>query len=311
MKKQVSGVYTALVTPFLADGTFDEQGLRHNIRYQISFGIEGLVPLGTTGEAPTLSSNEKERVIQIAVEEGKGKAIIMVGTGSYSTQQAIENSLKAERLGADSVLVVSPYYNKPTQEGVYLHFKAIHDAISIPIVVYNIQGRTGMNIQTSTLRRLAQLPRIVGVKEASGNFNQINEVIEVMRRERKDFSVMSGDDANTFPLMALGGNGIISVVSNLIPHHIKQLVTLLSEGDYEQARVLHYQLMPIFRDAFIETNPIPIKAAMTFAGMPAGGCRLPLCDLLPENRKVIQNSLKALSKELSFNQKPLFELNLV
>lgn len=293
MKKKttLSGVYTALVTPFNAQGHLDEEGLRKNIRFQIQNGVDGIVPLGTTGEAPTLTSKEEERVIRIAVEEAKGKVSILVGTGSYATEKTIENNKKAKDLGADMVLIVTPYYNKPTQEGIYRHFDAVAQAVSIPTVVYNIQGRTGQNIQTDTMQRLAAIPNIIGVKEASGNITQISDVIEVMRKANPNFSVMSGDDGLTFSLMALGGHGIISVVSNLFPKEIKELVTKLQHGDYEKAREIHFNFMPLVRGAFLETNPIPIKTAMGIRGMPSGECRLPLCEMHSETRKKLTQIL--------------------
>lgn len=291
-KTKVKGVHTAIVTPMNASGELDENGLRANIRFQIKNEVDGIVALGTTGEAPTLSDQEKSRIMKICAEEINGKALYMVGTGSYATQQTIENTLKAEQHGADMALIVSPYYNKPTQEGIYRHFKAIADAVNTPIVVYNIAGRTGLNIQTDTLKRLADLPRIVGVKEASGNIIQMCDVIETLSRNRPDFSVMSGDDSLTLALMAMGGHGVISVLSNLVPASIKALVRHMEEGKYDQARTIHYELAPLFRAAFIETNPIPIKAAMDFCGMAAGGCRLPLCGLSEENAQKLKAVLK-------------------
>jgi 4-hydroxy-tetrahydrodipicolinate synthase len=279
----IRGAYTALVTPFDSNGELDEEGLRKNIQFQIANDIDGIVVLGSTGESSTLTAKEKERVIHIAVEEAKGQIQIMVGTGSYSTQQTIENTLLAKKLGADSVLIITPYSNKPTQEGLFQHFKAIDEATHFPTVVYNVQGRTGVNVTTDTLMRIACLPNIVGVKEASGNISQISEVMEFVVNKHSNFSLMSGDDGITFPLMALGGHGVISVVSNLIPKQVKSLVSAMEEGNFNQARKLHYQLMPLFRGAFIETNPMPINAMMNHFGMPAGKCRLPLCDLTLEN----------------------------
>lgn len=302
MSIEVHGVYTALITPFNASGQFDEEGFRQNIRFQIANGIDGIVPLGTTGEAPTLLKSEQKQVIQIAVDEAKGTIPIMVGTGSYCTVQTIENTRIAEELGADIALVVTPYYNKPTQEGLYRHFKAISESTSLPILVYNIQGRTGQNLQTDTLKRIADLPKIVGVKEASGNVTQIGEVIETIGRHRPGFSVMSGDDANTFSVMALGGQGIVSVVSNLIPSQIKSIVQAMELEDYHLAREIHYRLMPLFRGAFIETNPIPIKTAMNLWGMPAGPCRLPLCEMLPENQEKLEQILDSISEHLDLNR---------
>ncbi len=298
--KKVRGVHTAIVTPFDAKGGLDEEGLVRNLHFQMHHGVDGIVALGTTGESPTLLPFERERIILRCVAETNGKTLLTVGTGSYSTQQTIEHTLQAEDLGADMALVVTPYYNKPTQEGLYRHFKAVSEAVGIPIIIYNIQGRTSQNLQTDTLKRLADLPNITGIKEASGNILQINEVMELIARHRPSFSVMSGDDCLTLSVMALGGDGVISVVSNLIPAQIKALVQAFDRGDYAAARDLHYQLMPLFRGAFIETNPIPIKAAMNLCGMAAGGCRLPLCELLPENAKKLH---ELLLKEL--NEKDL------
>lgn len=285
MKKRLKGVYTAMVTPFDAQLKFDEAGFRKNINFQIDNGIDGLVVLGTTGEAPTLSSNEQEQILKVAIHEARGRLPIIVGTGCYSTEKTIENTKKAEQLGADFALIVTPYYNRPTQEGMWLHFKAITEATRLPIIVYNIAGRTGQNLQTDTLKRLAELPSIVAVKESSGNIAQVSEVIESISRNNAHFSVLSGDDANTLIVMALGGHGIISVASNLIPKQIKELVDALTTGDYNSARNKHHDMMPLIRGLFYETNPIPIKTAMRHKGMAAGRCRLPLCDLLPDNER--------------------------
>lgn len=300
MKPAVKGVYTALVTPFLEDGKFDEKGFKKNIQFQIKNGVDGLVPLGTTGESPSLTPTEKEQIIKIAVKEAKGNIPVMVGTGTYSTDSTIANTLMAQKLGADYALIVSPYYNRPPQQGIYLHFKAVADATTIPIMIYNIQGRTGQNIYTDTLKRLAQIPNIIGVKEASGNIGQVSDVIENLSKIRTDFSIMSGDDASILNIMALGGHGVISVVSNLLPKQIKSLYDALAKEDYTSAREIHYQLSPFFRTAFIETNPIPIKAAMEHAGMASGKCRLPLCELLPENAEKLQASI---SKIFNLNKR--------
>lgn len=296
--KKVKGVYTALVTPFNKKGEVDEEGFIKNVHHQLKNGVDGLVTLGTTGEAPTLSEKEKERLVKITVKETKGKAVVMIGTGSYSTEQTIKNTQCAEKLGADMALIVTPYYNKPTQEGLYRHFKTICENTKLPVLLYNIQGRTGQNIQTDTLKRLADIPQIIGVKEASGNITQINEVIEMIGRHRKDFCIMSGDDSFTLPIMALGGCGVISVVSNLLPKMVKELVQAMLKGDYEKAKTIHFELMPIFRGAFVETNPIPIKAAMELCGMASGPCRLPLCDLTENNQKGLQQLLKQYTTEV-------------
>jgi 4-hydroxy-tetrahydrodipicolinate synthase len=290
MMEKISRVFTSLVTPFTLEGALNEDRLRGLIRFQVAAGVQGIVILGTTGEAPTLTPGEKEKIITIARKETFGKVHLMVGTGAYSTAATIENTLLAQSLGADSVLIVAPYYNKPTQEGLFQHYKAIADAADIPMMVYNIQGRTAVNIQTETLLRIAGLPGICGVKEASGNIQQIGEVIEKIGRTFPNFSVMCGDDALTFPSMVLGGDGIISVLSNLIPHQMCTLTQSILNSEYEQARDLHYALMPLFRAIFIETNPIPIKAAMQGSGIDAGSCRLPLCLLSSEN----ENQLKKL-----------------
>lgn len=290
----IRGLYTVLITPFDHHGHLDEEGLRQNIRFQLEHKIDGIVALGTTGECPTLSADEQIRVIKIAHEEIKGRIPLMIGTGSYSTEETLRRTRLAEEMGADSALIVTPYYNKPTQEGLYQHFKTVAQGVSIPICVYNVQGRTGQNIQTETLKRLADIPNIISVKEASGNISQICDVIELVAHYRPGFTVMSGDDALTLPLMALGGHGILSVVSNLVPQQMVELVKALNESDYELAREWHYRLLPFFKAAFIETNPMPIKAAMRLAGMPAGRCRLPLCDLQPENEKKLQIVMQAL-----------------
>jgi len=286
--KRFEGAITAMVTPFSQNGEVDYGGLRNNVRFQIKEGISGLLPLGTTGETPTLSAEEKEKVAKAVIEEAGGKVPVLVGTGSYSTKTTIEQTKKAKELGADAALIVSPYYNKPAQEGLYLHFKSVAESVDIPIIIYNIQGRTGVNIETGTLLRLSSIKNIIGVKEASGNINQMMDVINQLP---KDFVVLSGDDSLTLPLMSLGGRGVISVVSNLLPKKVSRMVELYLEGKTEEAKKLHYELLPIFRAAFIETTPMPIKAAMSICGMPAGKCRLPLCDLQPQNEEKLKNVL--------------------
>ena len=291
---QLSGVYTAVITPFTNYGEIDLEGFKENLRFQVEQGVDGIVVLGTTGESPTLTSEERKLIIQQAVTEVKGKVQLLVGTGHYSTAQTIIQTQQAEEYGADAVLIVTPYYNKPTQEGLYQHFQAICQASSIPICVYNIQGRTGQNIQTSTLQRIASYPNIIGVKEASGNITQINEVLEVMQTHSSCFAVLSGDDALTLPVIALGGHGVISVISNLVPGPVCALVNAAKKGDFIEARKWHYQLMPLFKTAFIETNPIPIKAAMQLCGMVAGPCRLPLCDLESKSYHILKQVIDAL-----------------
>lgn len=294
--KKFTGVYTALITPFDEKDRLDEEGLIQNIQYQIEANVDGIVPLGTTGEAPTLTHSEKIKVIQLAVQEAKEIIPVIVGTGSYSTQETIKNTQEAKDLGADAVLIVTPYYNKPTQEGLFLHFKAVSDAVEIPIIVYNIQGRTGQNIQTETLQRISELQNVVGVKEASGQVSQMSDVIEMIARNNPHFSVLSGDDGLTLPLMALGGHGVISVISNLLPKEVKALVTAMQNNELETAKEIHFQLMPFIKAAFIETNPIPIKALMNLLSMPAGICRLPLSNLQPKNHELLTQVLSHYGK---------------
>jgi len=285
-----TGTITALVTPFI-DQELDEGGLAYNIRHQIAKGINGILPLGSTGESPTLSSEEQARVISIAVKEAHGKVPVWVGTGSYCTRQTIEKTKRAKDLGADVALIVTPYYNKPTQEGIYRHFEAISSSIEMPIVIYNIPGRCGINIETPTLMRIAGLPNILGVKESSGNINQVGDVLHSIVEKYPHFLVFSGDDAFTLPMMALGASGVVSVVSNLVPTQVIALVNAALQGKFDLAREIHYQLLPLYKTAFIETNPVPIKTAMELCGMPSGGCRLPLYQMEPENINTLRQLL--------------------
>lgn len=301
----VNGTYSVLITPFKADESIDIDGLKQNIQFQVESGVEGIVVLGTTGEAPTLTPEEQELIVKVTVAEVNGRVPIVVGTGSYSTKKTVENSKWAEELGADALLIVTPYYNKPTQEGLYKHFKMVAEQVSLPIVVYNIQGRTGQNLLTPTLKKLMEFPNIAGVKEASGNVNQMMEVLDCAAEYRPDFKVYSGDDVLTLSLIALGGHGIFSVASNIIPKEIKALTDAALAGNFELAREIHYQYLSLFKGMFIETNPIPVKAAMNWLGFPSGPCRLPLCDLLPENQCELQKILEKLelsrSSSLSIN----------
>lgn len=277
------GVSTALITPFLSNQEVDYEGLRRNVRLQIDNGIRGLLPLGTTGETPTLNEAEKEKVVTAVVEEARkseNRIPVMVGVGTNSTKKTIENALHASEWGADALLVVTPYYNKPTQAGIYAHFAAVNAAVNLPIVVYNIKGRTGTNIETPTLKKIAELENIIGVKEASGDINQMMDVIDTI----PELAVYSGDDVMTFPLVCLGGQGVISVVSNLMPGKVVEMTGAALEGDLERARKLHFELLPFFRAAFYETNPGPIKYAMNQSGLAAGPLRLPLVEMIPENK---------------------------
>ncbi len=268
-----SGTFTAMVTPF-KDGKVDETALRELIRFGIDGRISGFLPCGTTGESPTLSHDEHRRVVELVVKEVAGQVKVIAGTGSNSTSEAIELTRFARQIGADGALLVSPYYNKPTQEGLYQHFKAVADAVDIPIFVYNIQGRTAINIENSTMERLSRIPNIVGVKEASGSILQISEVIRLCGTE---FDVLSGDDQITFPLMALGGKGVISVITNIVPEKMSDLVRNMLEGNIEEARSIHFEIYELCQAMFIETNPIPIKAALGYMGKIQPEFRLPLC----------------------------------
>ena len=270
---QLKGLYTALITPFTDNNEIDIEGVKFLLQRQLAAGVDGIVLLGTTGEDPTITPTERERLIRTAVEAVN--IPLMVGCGTYSTKTTIQQAIQAESLGATSLLVVVPYYNRPTQEGMYQHFKALASEVSIPICVYNIASRTGQNMETATLERLAELPHILAVKEASGNIHQMSDVIERIAMKRPHFSVLSGDDAMTLPLLAMGGHGLISVISNLLPSVVKQLVTA-AQSNMQEARRLHYLLKPFVQACFIETNPIPIKRMMQLAGLPAGGVRLPL-----------------------------------
>lgn len=276
---RLSGVYTAMITPFLKNFEVDYEGFRQNLRFQINSGVDGVVILGTTGETPTLIFEEKKKLIAIAVEEIQKKIHLLVGTGSNCTIETIKQTILAQELGADGALIVTPYYNKPTQEGIFQHFQAICQSTDFPICLYNVPGRTCQNLELKTLQRLASFDNIMAIKEASGRLSQMEDILQWLNETNHPLTILSGDDALTFPLMALGGHGVISVISNLIPQAVCQLVTAIEEGLYEEARELHFQLLPLCKAAFIETNPIPIKALMNDSQMAAGPCRLPLCPL--------------------------------
>ena len=268
-----TGCGTALVTPFKRDFSLDEPTLRSLVRRQIEQGINFLVPCGTTGESPTLTRREHLRVIEITLEEAKGKAPVLGGAGGYNTHEVIELAHELERLGCDGILSVTPYYNKPTQEGLFQHYSAIASAIRLPIIVYSVQGRTGVNIEPATVGRLARIPNIVGIKEASGNIGQMATIFQEVPPE---FTVLCGDDAITIPLCALGGRGIISVVSNEIPAEMTQLAQHCLSGDYAAARKIQQKFLPLMNINFIESSPGPVKAAMAMMGLLEPVWRLPL-----------------------------------
>jgi 4-hydroxy-tetrahydrodipicolinate synthase len=286
-----TGTGTALVTPFRRDGSLDEPTLRALIKRQIDAGIDFLVPCGTTGESPTLTHEEHLRVVEIAVELAKGRVPVLAGAGGYNTAEVIALARELAAIGADGILSVTPYYNKPTQEGLFQHYKAIADAISLPIVVYSVQGRTGVNVEPATVRRLAAIENIVGIKEASGNISQMAAILNAVP---DDFNVLSGDDAITLPLIALGGRGVISVVSNEIPAEMARLTRFALEGDFPAAREIHRRVHPLMEVNFVESNPIPVKAAMAQMGLLEAVWRLPLVAPKAESETRIHAVLESL-----------------
>jgi len=282
MRPMFQGSIVALVTPFRA-GKVDEPTLRKLVDMHVARGTDGIVPCGTTGESPTLSHDEHKRVVEIVIEAAAGRLHVIAGTGSNATSEAIDLTAHARKAGATGALVVNPYYNKPTQEGLYRHFRAVADAVDLPIIVYNIAGRTAVNIETDTLVRIVKdCPNIVGVKEASGSLDQMTQVILACG---PDFSVLSGDDNLTLPLMSVGGRGVISVIANIVPRETAEMTHAALAGDWKLARELHLKLFPLSRAAFMETNPIPVKEAMGMMGMLEPEFRLPMCPMGAANRE--------------------------
>jgi 4-hydroxy-tetrahydrodipicolinate synthase len=279
-----------MVTPFQEDGSLDEATLRKLVRRQIDQGIAFLIPCGTTGESPTLTREEHLRVVGITVEESSGKVPVLAGAGGYNTREVIDLARECQKAGADGVLSVTPYYNKATQEGLYQHYKAIAAAIGIPIVLYSVQGRTGVNIEPSTVVRLSEIENIIGIKEASGNITQI---ADVLHRVPEKFIVLSGDDAMTIPVISLGGRGVISVISNQIPGPMSELTRLASHGDFEAARKLQRRFFPLMQVNFVESNPIPVKWAMSVMGLLKPVYRLPMVEPLPASRRKIEQVLES------------------
>ena len=293
-KKKFQGTGTALATPFHSDGSLDETALRRLVNYQIQGGIDMLVPCGTTGEGATLKPAEADRVLSVVIEETKGRALVIFGAGSNSTESAVEGARRALRLGADGVLSVGPYYNKPPQRGFYEHFRKVAD-VGCPVIIYNVPGRTGSNIEAGTMLKLAEVPNIVATKEASGNLVQMMEII---RNRPPEFRVLSGDDALALPVIASGGDGLVSVVSNEAPAMTAELVNAALEGNYSRARELHYKLLPLMTANFVESNPIPVKAVLAMMGMIEENFRLPMVPLLPAHRAPLQK----LAEELGLVQ---------
>ncbi len=286
---QFSGALTALVTPF-SNGAVDEKAYRNLIEWQIQEGIDGLVPCGTTGESATLSHDEHEKVIEICIDQAKGRVPVLAGAGSNNTEEAIRLTRFAKNAGADGALLITPYYNKPTQEGLYQHYKAISTAVDFPLVVYNVPGRTGCNLLPATVGRLAaEFPHIVGIKEATGNLTQVSDVIEECPQ---NFSILSGDDFTVLPLLTLGGVGVISVTSNIAPRKMADLCKAFAQGNLEKARQIHFELMPLNRVMFVETNPVPVKTALSLMGKVEESFRLPLCPLTDMNKNILQVALQ-------------------
>ncbi len=291
MRDAFTGCGTALVTPFLRDGALDEAAVRRLARRQIDAGIHFLVPCGTTGETPTLTPAERIRVVEIVVDEARGRVPVLAGAGGYNTHEVIEAALAMARAGADGILSVAPYYSKPTQEGLFQHYQAIAHAVPLPIVVYNVPGRTGCNVEVGTIARLAAIPNIAGVKEASGN---VTQMCELCRAVPPRFLVLAGDDALTLPVMAIGGRGIISVAANEVPAQMVRMVERAEAGDFEGARKLHHDLLPLMQVNFVESSPIPVKAAMAMMGLIEEVYRLPLVPPAQASRERIGTVLREL-----------------
>ena len=291
MRTPFTGVGTALISPFTRGGELDEAAVRRLARRQVDAGVHFLCPCGTTGENPTLTHAERIRTVDILADEVRGEVPILAGAGGYNTKEVIHLAGEMKKAGATGLLSVTPYYNKPTQEGLYQHYHAIAESTPLPIVVYNVPGRTGVNVEPATLARMAALPNIVGVKEASGNVTQMCEICRIVPR---DFIVVSGDDALTLPLMAVGGRGIISVAGNEIPAEMVQMVEAAERGDFAAARAIHTRILPLMLGNFIESNPVPVKAAMAAMGLIEEIYRLPMTSPKPESKTKILQILKEL-----------------
>src|SRR5256885_15703253 len=290
MKATFQGSIVAMVTPF-RNGKIDEPKVKELVELHVKSGTDAIVPCGTTGESPTLSHDEHRHMVELTVAAAAGRIPVIAGTGSNSTAEAIDLTKHAERAGVQGALVVNPYYNKPTQEGLYRHFRAVAESVAIPILVYNIQSRTAVNVETATLERLVRDARnVVGVKEASGSLDQMSQVVAACG---PDFSVLSGDDNLTLPLLAIGGHGVISVIANILPRETAEMVHAALDGDWKRARELHYKLFPLARAAFLETNPIPIKEALAMASMIEPEFRLPMCRMGDANRERLRAILKS------------------
>jgi 4-hydroxy-tetrahydrodipicolinate synthase len=286
-----SGTFTALITPF-KNGEVDVEALEGLVEFQIEHGVNGLVPCGTTGETPALSEEEDRVVVETVVRAAAGRVPVVAGTGSNSTDMAIKYTKMAKEVGADGSLQVAPYYNKPTQEGLFRHFATIAESTDLPLILYNIPGRTSVTISAETMARLAEIPNIVGVKDSTLSMNMISDI---KRGCGEEFDILSGDDPMTLPLIALGGVGVISVASNVAPGAVSDMVGALLEGDWERGRELHYELLPLFRALFVETNPIPVKTAASLLGLCSDEMRLPMIPLSGENLRILQRVMEETS----------------
>lgn len=285
---ELKGSMVALVTPFKADKV-DEDKIKELVEFHIKNGTKAIIPCGTTGESATLSYEEHDRVVELVVKAAKNRIIVIAGSGSNNTKEAIRLTKHAKDSGADAALLISPYYNRPTQRGLYLHFKAVADAVDIPIILYNIASRTGVNIEPETVAELAKIKNIVGIKESSGNLEQMSLIMQMCG---ENFSLISGDDSLTLPIMSIGGLGIISVVANIAPKDVADMADSFLKGDLRHARKMHYKLLPLIKAMFIETNPIPVKTAMGLMGMIEPGLRLPMCAMKEENEAKLRKALK-------------------
>ncbi|HMK46658.1 MAG TPA: 4-hydroxy-tetrahydrodipicolinate synthase [Methanocella sp.] len=300
--KTLKGVYPALITPFRKNGEIDEEGFRRNIDYVIAGGVDGIVPCGCTGEAATLAFDEQRRLLEIAVDQvdrNRRKVPVIGGSGSNNTKEALELTKYAREAGASAAMLITPYYNKPMVAGQIAHYKTIAEKADIPIVIYNVPSRTGVNMAPSTIAELSKTDNIVGIKEASGILGQTAEIIELTRNNKRPFAVLSGDDNLTIPIMSIGGQGVVSVLANIMPKELCAMVRYQAEGETKKALDSYYRLAPIMRGLFFETNPIPVKAAAGMIGLAAGPMRLPMTELSIENRAEIEAMLKALGVKIT------------
>ncbi len=286
------GVLPAIITPFKEDGELDEEGFRGNIEFFCEAGVSGIVPCGTTGESATLTFEEHKKVVEVAVDSSK--VLVVAGTGSNNTREAVELTKHAEDAGADAVLLITPYYNKPNDRGMMAHFRTVADSCDLPLILYNVPSRTGINLKPELVAELAKIENVVGIKEASGSLSQVSSIIEMTQDE--DFVLLSGDDNLTIPIMALGGKGVISVVADVAPRKMVAMVDAMLKGDLDSARRMHYELAPLSRDLFLETNPIPVKTATGMIGLAAGPLRLPLAPMSEKNEKKLKEVVDLLGE---------------